>query len=147
MREIGTGKMKEHTDCYLVGEQDKGIEVFATDNIDYIDEDYRNTTLSLMDYYTFYGFVNGIYSIEYENQMEQFIEKYYLMEDKHTPIKELELFKQLLVRMFISNNKNASILILHDFEGSILECEIYEALEKLKLQCVEDKRVCMIVRK
>ena len=131
--------------CNLVGKNEGRNSLLAKESIDVIDDEYRNSSLTLEDYYTFYGFVNGMYNADYQKEMDEFIHKHCLEEYRNIPIVRLELVVQIVIRMFITIKKQATMLLLYDFEGSINQCEIGTTEEKLKSHCIKSKKACMIV--
>lgn len=117
----------------------------SENEIDYIDNTFRTSSLNVYDYYTFYGLVSGRYSNQFINDIEAFIHKHQLQTYRDTPICELDFEIQLVVRVFITRKKRATLLKINDFDGSIKAKHIRRISEMLNAHCSIKNKSCLMI--
>lgn len=130
--------------CYVLGEKEHLISL-AQSKVDYIDEEFAKTTLTIEEYLNFFGLASGIFSDMYMTEIKEFIEKYGLETYREVPICELDERSKLLVRLFITTKKNVRFILFNNVGGVFSDKDLYGIIRNFKLFCREYDKICIIV--
>ncbi len=135
-------KGREH--CYLLEADSKQIHSLADYNVDYIDDEFSKTSLSIEDYLSFFGLANRIFSDSFAKEIEMFLLDNELLQYKEKPLCNLEVLDQIKTRLFISQKRNARLLILSNNDGAFEDTTLIEIAKYVKSYCKENNMIALI---
>ena len=111
--------LKEREQCYLLEQDTKKIYSLADYNVDYIDDEFSRTSLSIEEYLSFFGLANRMFSDSFVKDIEVFLSDNGLQKYKDEPLCNMTELFQLKTRFFISGKRNYKFIILSNNYGFI----------------------------
>ncbi len=136
--------LKEREQCYLLEQDTKKIYSLADYNVDYIDDEFSRTSLSIEEYLSFFGLANRMFSDSFVKDIEVFLSDNGLQKYKDEPLCNMTALVQLKTRLFISGKRNAKFIILSNNDGGIEDKDLLEITGYIQLFCEQHNMIAII---
>lgn len=130
--------------CYMLGQDRKTIRSLADYNVDFIDDEFSKTSLSIEEYLSFFGLANRMFSDSFAKDIDTFLYENNLQEHKDEPLCNLSALVQLKTRLFISKKRDAQLLILSNNDGDIEDNDLIGFTKYIQSYCKQHNMIAII---
>lgn len=113
--------------------------------VDHINDGLLQTRLTMEEYLIFYGIANGVYGKEYVNEIRSYIEQFKLENYYKEPVCSLSCIDRLLVRLFITIQKKAKIVLIDNSNGLIFDEELNSIISQMQVLAKKIGIYCVIM--
>ena len=122
----------------------QGDELYSEKTIDYIDQSFIESTLSVEEYLKFYGLIKNIYDVDFSNKMKKLLYKINLLDQKDIPMKDLKRSQQKTIRVLASCLNNLLLFVGNNLLDEMDSMERHRLYELLSL-CLKEIAVCIVI--
>ncbi len=136
--------LKDREQCFILEPNQSKLHSLAEYSVDFFDDKFARTSLSIEEYLSFFGLTNRIFSNSFIKDMEYFLRINHLQEFKDESICNLSIMSQLKTRLFITIKRNARLLVISNNTGSIKDSDLIEIMDYVQNFCKQYNLVAII---
>ncbi len=115
--------------------------------VDNIDSGFLQSNLSIEEYLVFYGIANSVYGNQFVNDIKNYIQEHELSDYYEEPMCNLTWKQKILVRLFITKQKRAQIVLIDNMEGNLYDGDLYAVLKYMRALTKQIGIRCIVTTK